>query len=272
MPRGPHLSLFDPSTNSFLVPTKISSAVVRRRCQGRPLGRRATRAFLDGDEHGRTLQHVDGASRRVRSGRRVLVAALVAVLLTTTVVGPSHAQGARPEPTSLSVLVNEAEARFGVPSAWILAVIGAESGGDPRAVSPKGAMGLMQLMPGTWRDLSVQHDLGSDPFDRRANVLAGAAYLRQLFDRFGREGFLAAYNAGPARYAAALDGRRKLPVETVAYVATVERAIGPSGRSVDTPVAVDWRASDLFSGGGPTPSPSGSGGLFAPSPRPEPGR
>ncbi|MGH1557443.1 lytic transglycosylase domain-containing protein [Caulobacter segnis] len=76
-------------------------------------------------------------------------------------------------------------------------MIGAESGGDPRAVSPKGAMGLMQLMPGTWRDLSVQHDLGADPFDRRANVLAGAAYLRQLFDRFGRKGFLAAYNAGP---------------------------------------------------------------------------
>ncbi|MGH1557442.1 hypothetical protein ACRAWD_05595 [Caulobacter segnis] len=68
--------------NSFLVPTKISSAVARRRGQGRPLGRRAARAFLDGDEHGRTLQHVDGASRRVRSGRRVLVAALVAVLLT----------------------------------------------------------------------------------------------------------------------------------------------------------------------------------------------
>ena len=70
--------------------------------------------------------------------------------------------------------MKEAAARFDLPKAGLLAVIEAESGGAPGAVSAKGAMGLMQLMPATWREIREQLALGDDPFDPRDNVLAGA--------------------------------------------------------------------------------------------------
>jgi soluble lytic murein transglycosylase-like protein len=75
-----------------------------------------------------------------------------------------------------------------------------ESAGDARARSPKGAMGLMQIMPETWADLRIRHRIGDNPYDPRDNILAGAAYLHELHDRYGSPGFLAAYNAGPGRY------------------------------------------------------------------------
>ena len=75
----------------------------------------------------------------------------------------------------------------------------AESFGDVRAMSPKGAMGLMQIMPETWAALRSRYGLGADPYDAHDNIMAGAAYLRELHDRYGTPGFLAAYNAGPAR-------------------------------------------------------------------------
>ncbi len=143
----------------------------------------------------------------------------------------------------------EAALRFGIPEAWIRAVMRVESRGDVRAVSPKGAMGLMQIMPATWSYLSGRHALGSDPYDPRANILAGAAYLRELHDRYGAPGFLAAYNAGPTRYEASRAGR-PLPAETVAYVATLRPAI--DGRMQTSPVrlaAADplaWTHAPLF--------------------------
>ncbi len=94
-----------------------------------------------------------------------------------------------------------------------------ESTNDVRAVSPKGAMGLMQVMPATWEELRAKHGFGDDPFEPRDNILAGAAYLREMLDRFGRKGFLAAYNAGPTRYEQHLATGRPLPRETVDYVA-----------------------------------------------------
>jgi len=144
--------------------------------------------------------------------------------------------------------VAEAAQRFDIPVTWIRAVMGAESAGDPGVVSSAGAMGLMQIMPGTWADLRVRHHLGRDPYDPRDNILAGAAYLRELHDRYGSPGFLAAYNAGPDRYEASLAGR-PLPSETRAYVAAVAPLIG-GGR--DAPVliaAVDrfaWPCAPLF--------------------------
>ena len=66
-----------------------------------------------------------------------------------------------------------------------------------RAISPKGAMGLMQLMPETWAALRARYGLGRDAFDPHDNILAGAAFLREMHDRYGSPGFLAAYNAGP---------------------------------------------------------------------------
>jgi len=79
-------------------------------------------------------------------------------------------------------------------------------------------MGLMQIMPETWASLRLRYGLGPDPFDAHDNILAGAAYLRSLHDRYGAPGFLAAYDAGPARYEAYLATGQPLPNETLAYV------------------------------------------------------
>jgi soluble lytic murein transglycosylase-like protein len=122
--------------------------------------------------------------------------------------------------------IAEASARFGVPEAWIARVIRAESGGMTRLhgrpiTSPAGAMGLMQLMPATWAAMRATYGLGSNPHDPRDNIIAGAAYLRAMYDRFGYPGLFGAYNAGPGRYAAYLATGRSLPGETRAYLATL---------------------------------------------------
>ncbi|MVA36360.1 lytic transglycosylase domain-containing protein [Agrobacterium vitis] len=145
--------------------------------------------------------------------------------------------------------IAEAAQRFGIPAAWIRAVMRVESANEARAISPKGAMGLMQIMPTTWADLRTRHRLGNDPYDPRDNILAGAAYLRELHDRYGSPGFLAAYNAGPGRYEEHLAGR-PLPAETRAYVATLAPLIG--GDEITGPVAVavadplSWARAPLF--------------------------
>jgi len=122
--------------------------------------------------------------------------------------------------------IAEASARFGVPTAWIERVMQAESRGrttlDGRPIrSSAGAMGLMQLMPGTWADMRARLGLGNNPDDPRDNILAGTFYLRLMYDRFGYPGLFAAYNTGPKRYADYLAGRRALPAETVGYLASV---------------------------------------------------
>lgn len=120
--------------------------------------------------------------------------------------------------------VREASRRFAIPESWIWRVMQAESGGRTQwggrpIESSAGAMGLMQLMPRTWGELRVAYNLGTDPHDPRDNILAGTAYLRAMYDRFGYPGMFAAYNAGPARYAEHLATGRRLPGETIAYVA-----------------------------------------------------
>ncbi len=121
--------------------------------------------------------------------------------------------------------VTEAATRANIPPAWITAVMRAESQGDASAVSPKGAMGLMQIMPDTWRELRAALNLGADPYDPHDNIVAGAAYLRRLHDRYGDAGFLAAYNAGPGRYEQFLTAGKTLPDETKKYVARVTRLL-----------------------------------------------
>jgi soluble lytic murein transglycosylase-like protein len=146
-------------------------------------------------------------------------------------------------------LIEEASGRFAVPASWIRAVMHIESGGDEHATSPRGAMGLMQLMPGTWAELSVRYGLGVDPFDAHDNIIAGAAYLKDMHDRFGTAGFLAAYHAGQARYELHLATGRPLPQETIAYVAAVTSLLD-DGHGEQTPVrirrAVPWREAPLF--------------------------
>jgi soluble lytic murein transglycosylase-like protein len=122
--------------------------------------------------------------------------------------------------------ITEASLRFGVPTAWIERVMRAESNGrtkrNGRPIrSRAGAMGLMQLMPATWAEMRARLRLGSNPDDPRDNILAGTFYLRLMYDRFGYPGLFAAYNAGPARYAAHLATGAALPGETVAYLRTV---------------------------------------------------
>ena len=130
-----------------------------------------------------------------------------------------------------AAVITEASNRFGLPPEWILRVIAIESGGrslqhgEP-ITSRAGAMGLMQLMPGTWSEMRVLLHLGPNVLDPRANILAGTAYLRRMYDRFGYPGLFAAYNAGPGRYSAWLSGRRPLPPETRAYLAAAEAPTG----------------------------------------------
>ncbi|TPG21774.1 lytic transglycosylase domain-containing protein [Sphingomonas koreensis] len=124
------------------------------------------------------------------------------------------------------VYIAEASDRFGIPERWIDRVIRAESGGSTTLdgapiTSPVGAMGLMQLMPRTWAAMRAANGLGNDPYDPHDNIIAGTAYLRAMYDRFGYPGLFAAYNAGPARYAAYLSARRALPLETSRYLEAV---------------------------------------------------
>jgi hypothetical protein len=126
--------------------------------------------------------------------------------------------------------IREAADQSGIPFAWIEAVIRAESAGcavmdGKPTTSRAGAMGLMQLMPATWAEYRSRLRLGDDPFDARDNIMAGALYLRDLYDRFGAEGFLAAYQAGPERYEESTRDERPLPRETLEYIARVQRDI-----------------------------------------------
>jgi len=131
--------------------------------------------------------------------------------------------------------------RFAIPEAWIAAVMRAESGGqatvDGRPIrSPAGAMGLMQVMPQTYAALRARYGLGADPRSPRDNILAGAAYLRELLDRYGVPWFLAAYNAGPARLDAFLHSGRALPAETQRYLAALAPQIGGTSGALQAAV------------------------------------
>ena len=150
----------------------------------------------------------------------------------------------------LQPFIDEASDRFGVPDAWIRAVIAAESGGRTTVngepiTSPAGAIGPMQVMPRTYDELQLRYGLGSDPADPEQNILAGTAYLKELYERFGPTGMFAAYNAGPDRYQAYLDGNLPLPEETRAYLAalgnvapdTVPEATFTSGKDLFFPLS-----------------------------------
>jgi len=168
---------------------------------------------------------------------RVATALLALVTSGPAIIAPSHASSAvmaKVPSTSVrahadaiySDFIAEAAQRFALPAQWLRAVIDVESANEPHAKSSRGALGLMQLMPATWRLLRAQLGLGSDPFDPHDNVIAGAAYLRQMWDRYGMPGALAAYNAGPGRWESYLAGTRPLPSETIAYVASLASRIG----------------------------------------------
>ncbi len=128
-------------------------------------------------------------------------------------------------------LIKEASRRFQVAETWIKAVMRMESGGRTQIqegkpiTSKAGAMGIMQVMPTTYGDMRHQYGLGADPYDPHDNVLAGAAYLRWLYEKYGYPKMFAAYNAGPGTVEAAADPR-DLPDETQAYVSGIAKILG----------------------------------------------
>jgi soluble lytic murein transglycosylase-like protein len=123
-------------------------------------------------------------------------------------------------------MVAKAASTFALPEAWLNAVMARESGGhnslNGRPItSSAGAMGLMQVMPRTYDDIRRQLGLGADPYAPADNITAGAAYLQQMYRRYGYPGMFAAYNAGPGRFDDFLLRQRPLPDETLAYVAKI---------------------------------------------------
>jgi hypothetical protein len=122
-----------------------------------------------------------------------IVAILAAPMLSSGALHAEQESSATRRPNDLSVrpfaaFVTEASKRFDVPEQWIRSVMQVESGAKQRALSSKGAMGLMQIMRKTWTELRVRYGLGTDPYDPRDNILAGAAYMRELYDRYGAPG------------------------------------------------------------------------------------
>jgi hypothetical protein len=241
--------LFDRAQHHIFLSAKFAIIVARPKDPGPPQGWR--KCALPGTAMGTMV-----------SFRLLRVAAcLFGVLLTTVLPSDAMAGGestalgshsSRVSPIeSFAPVIAAASRRFAIPPHWIRAVMQRESGGDEQATSPKGALGLMQIMPLTWVELSVRYGLGIDPFDPRDNTLAGAAYLREMHDRFGSPGFLAAYNAGPERYEQHLATGRPLPAETQAYVAALAPVIDVEprdGGSFTASRIVPWRQAPLFPG------------------------
>ncbi len=160
---------------------------------------------------------------------------------------PSYAPPGPPE-DPWGPYIQEASKKYDVPERWVREVMRVESGGHEfRAsgvliTSPVGAMGLMQLMPQTYDEVRARYSLGDDAFDPHNNILAGTAYLREMYDAFGSPGMLAAYNGGPARLEDYLVHNRPLPAETRRYVAMIApyiRGEWPQSRSPAEQFAVN---------------------------------
>ena len=187
--------------------------------------------------------------------RRFIRNSVLAAVAVVQLSGVAAAQSPPPERAATrdpyAGHVADAARRFGIPEAWIWTVMRVESNGDSRAVSSAGAMGLMQIMPATWASLRARHGLRSDPYNVRDNIMAGAAYLREMHDRYGNvTAMLAAYNAGPGRTDEYFSRGRPLPTETRAYLAKLASITGGSD---DTRLAAAppsdpfaWRRAALF--------------------------
>jgi soluble lytic murein transglycosylase-like protein len=178
MARPSSIPLFAERPSHPSAPLEDVSAVARRRSQGRPwVGARAL-PLTAASTMASSRQSGDRACARVAL---LIVAGVISLIAPVTA---AHAQMAAKRAPAVSdpfsAFVAEAAQRFSVPPAWIRAIMHGESRGDRRAISPKGAMGLMQLMPDTWAALRVRYGLGRDPYDPRDNILAGAAYLREM--------------------------------------------------------------------------------------------
>ncbi len=154
-------------------------------------------------------------------------------------------------------LIEEASTRFDVPESWIAGVMRVESDGlmalDGRPItSSAGARGLMQIMPNTYAALRKQYGLGADPYDPHDNILAGTAYLKAMYLRYGYPLLFAAYLAGPAHLDHYLFSSGRLPPNVIAYVNSIVpgaisvQEAGSKQPELHSPTAKIPRSSDLF--------------------------
>ena len=220
-------------------------AAARNAGQGRSLGRRSGAL---------PLNCISTVARWTRAGRTMIFGtALLCASLHS--INSANAQNVSPNTITQHVIdtrsvrddVLEASRRFSIPTSWIRAIIRVESGGYANAVSPKGALGLMQLMPSTYAAMQARYGLGADPLQPHDNIIAGTAYLREMLDCYGKSGFLAAYNAGPAQYDAYLATSTPLPAETRAYLARLLPMIEDARNTVLTSNAMPPRDTDTAS-------------------------
>jgi hypothetical protein len=192
---------------------------------------------------------------RLGYGRFLVFGLLLAVLSACADGSARHANGPfynRPDSTSppgppndpWGPWIRDASRRFDVPDLWIREVMRQESGGRASATSRVGAMGLMQVMPGTYRELAQRYNLGPDPYHPYDNLQAGAAYIREMYQLYGSPAFLAAYNAGPRRLEDYLWGSRGLPDETRNYVARIGPRIASAAPARRAPAEV-YAAADI---------------------------
>lgn len=268
------IPLIDRAPINPLDPIAHGEAVTRSEGQGRrPVFRIANTSYdgarpenasrrrslaLDRREHdGRLMAHRNGGSCAVLSSvMAMLIACVMTSCMTAAAIAESpFATSPRSRPAASSsdpwaAHIAAAATRYAIPERWIRAVMAVESTGDRAARSPKGAIGLMQIMPKTWHDLRARYGLGNDPWQPRDNILAGAAYLREMHDRYGSiAAMLAAYNAGPARYDQHLASGRALPAETVDYVAKIAPIIDgkvPVMRVASASSRPSWSRAPLF--------------------------
>ena len=177
----------------------------------------------------------------------------------------SHAEGnytpPGPADDPWGPYINLAANRFDVPAVWIREVMRAESGGHEYmgghlTVSGAGAIGLMQLEPETYREMASRYGLGPDPFNPYDNIMAGTAYIHEMYQIYGSPGFLAAYDAGPGRLDSYMNEHRPLPYETDSYIAMIAPRIQgayPAHRSEADELALNT----LPAGDGPGILPAG---------------
>lgn len=292
------LSLIDRAPITPLDPIAHRAAVARSGGQGRRpvfrrtdtscddarpenVGRRRSLALDQSEHDGRLMGNRDGGLCAALSAiMALLIAATMTVTLPCAAMADPLADDqssarsvvAVASPDPLAGHIAEAAKRFAIPERWIRAVMQAESDHDPNAISPKGAMGLMQITPATWQEMRIRHGLGDDPYDPRDNVLAGAAYLAELHDLYGSPGFLAAYNAGPGRYEKHLVTGNPLPAETVAYMAKIVPQIDTDAavawRTADRPTRSEWSVAPLFIARAPVPAGGDETAADRPSGRP----
>jgi hypothetical protein len=223
------IPLFGSSSDHSTVPAKVRMAVARSEGQGRPSGRRFSASPLAAASTMAALRSL---------GAMLCIATILAVLMLSS--SAAHAGQASPathradgrSADPFAALVTEASRRFAVPEHWIRAVMRVESGEKSRARSQKGATGLMQIIPKTWAELRARHGLGVDPYDPHDNILAGAAYIRELHDRYGTPGRLSPSKGrlpGPTLHCSRRAARAPYPIvnHPLACVRTVHHAPMP---------------------------------------------